>query len=72
LPVPIPYSLLLTSYTSPLSLHRISIIPPQVSCKLAATWKEALVVIPECGHVPQEECPEPFMQAVTEFLSDLQ
>jgi pimeloyl-ACP methyl ester carboxylesterase len=31
-----------------------------------------LVVISECGHVPQEECPEPFMQAVTEFLSALQ
>lgn len=30
-----------------------------------------LVVIPECGHVPQEECPKVFVQAVTQFIADL-
>jgi pimeloyl-ACP methyl ester carboxylesterase len=27
-----------------------------------------LVLIPKCGHVPQEECPQEFMQAVEDFL----
>lgn len=27
-----------------------------------------LALIPNCGHVPQEECPEDFMQAVKNFL----
>ena len=27
-----------------------------------------LVVIPDCGHIPHEECPEPFLQTVTDFL----
>jgi pimeloyl-ACP methyl ester carboxylesterase len=27
-----------------------------------------LVVIPNCGHVPHEECPEPFLDAVEAFL----
>ena len=27
-----------------------------------------LHLIPACGHVPQEECPEPFMDAVTKYL----
>jgi pimeloyl-ACP methyl ester carboxylesterase len=31
-----------------------------------------LVVIPECGHVPQEECPEAFVQAVTQFVAGLE
>jgi pimeloyl-ACP methyl ester carboxylesterase len=30
-----------------------------------------LVVIPDCGHIPQEECPAAFLQAVREFVSDL-
>ena len=30
-----------------------------------------LVLIPNCGHVPQEECPQPFLQAVTAFLDRL-
>lgn len=28
-----------------------------------------LVVIPNCGHLPQEECPERFVQAVTDFIA---
>jgi len=30
-----------------------------------------LVVIPDCGHVPQEECPEAFVQTVIQFVVDL-
>lgn len=30
-----------------------------------------LVVIPNCGHVPQEEKPQEFLSAVEEFLADL-
>ena len=27
-----------------------------------------LTLIPQCGHVPQEECPGLFMQAVVQYL----
>ncbi len=27
-----------------------------------------LVLLPQCGHVPQEECPEPFMKEVLSYL----
>lgn len=30
-----------------------------------------LVVIPDCGHVPHEECPDLFLEAVTGFLAEL-
>jgi len=30
-----------------------------------------LVVIPDCGHVPHEECPDVFLQSVTDFLAEL-
>jgi pimeloyl-ACP methyl ester carboxylesterase len=30
----------------------------------------ALVVIPQCGHVPQEECPQAFVEAVKEFVRE--
>jgi pimeloyl-ACP methyl ester carboxylesterase len=29
----------------------------------------ALSVIENCGHLPQEECPQAFMQAIDSFLS---
>jgi len=46
------------------------IVPTEQSIRLAAELPNAeLVVIPECGHVPHEECPEAFFQAVTAFLS---
>ncbi len=45
------------------------IVPAEQSIRLAGEWPNAqLVVIPNCGHVPQEECPQAFMQAVTDFL----
>jgi len=40
------------------------IVPTQQSVRLAGEIPGAqLVVIPECGHVPQEECPGPFLEA---------
>ena len=31
-----------------------------------------LVIVPACGHVPHEECPAVFMEAVTGFLENLE
>jgi pimeloyl-ACP methyl ester carboxylesterase len=48
------------------------IVPTKDSIRLAAELPNAkLVVIPECGHTPQEECPEPWLNAVTEFVRGL-
>jgi len=48
------------------------IVPTEQSIRLADELPDAeLVVIPDCGHVPHEECPEPFLQAVTDFLDRL-
>jgi pimeloyl-ACP methyl ester carboxylesterase len=45
------------------------IVPTEQSLRLAEELSHAeLAVIPQCGHVPHEECPTVFMQAVTEFL----
>ena len=45
------------------------IVPTQQSVRLAGEIPGAqLAVIPECGHVPQEECPGPFLEAVEAFL----
>jgi pimeloyl-ACP methyl ester carboxylesterase len=44
------------------------IVPTADSIRLAGELPNAeLVVLPECGHVPQEECPAPWLEAVTEF-----
>jgi pimeloyl-ACP methyl ester carboxylesterase len=46
------------------------IVPTEQSIQLADEIPNAkLAVIPQCGHLPHEECPEAFMQAVTEFLA---
>ena len=46
------------------------IVPKEQSVRLAEELPQAdLVVIPNCGHVPQEECPEPFLQAVLEWMA---
>ena len=46
------------------------IVPTQQSVRLAGEIPGAqLVVIPECGHIPQEECPGPFLEAVEAFLT---
>ncbi len=48
------------------------IVPTEDSVRLAAELPNAeLVVIPDCGHVPQEERPEQFLQAVTDFVMQL-
>jgi pimeloyl-ACP methyl ester carboxylesterase len=40
------------------------------SIRLASELPNAeLVVIPNCGHLPQEECPGPFLEAATRFMS---
>ncbi|MCA2001364.1 MAG: alpha/beta hydrolase [Chloroflexi bacterium] len=46
------------------------IVPTADSIRLAGELPNArLVVIPQCGHLPQEECPEAFIHAVKEFLA---
>jgi pimeloyl-ACP methyl ester carboxylesterase len=47
------------------------IVPTEQSVRLADELPNAgLVVIPQCGHVPHEERPAEFMQAVINFLSE--
>ncbi len=44
------------------------IVPTEQSVRLAGELPNAeLVVVPDCGHVPQEECPRPFLDAVQAF-----
>ncbi len=46
------------------------IVPTEQSVRLTGELPDAdLVVIPQCGHLPHEERPAEFMQAVTEFLA---
>lgn len=48
------------------------VVPTEQSIRLASEIPGAkLAVIPECGHVPHEECPQEFLQATTEFLDEL-
>lgn len=48
------------------------IVPTADSVRVASEIPGAeLVVIPACGHVPQEECPDAFLEAVEAFLSGL-
>lgn len=48
------------------------IVPTDQSVRLSGELLDAnLVVIPNCGHVPQEEKPVEFMQAVKDFLQNL-
>jgi pimeloyl-ACP methyl ester carboxylesterase len=48
------------------------IVPTEESIRLSKALPAAeLVVIPNCGHVPQEECPEPFVQALVAFIENL-
>jgi pimeloyl-ACP methyl ester carboxylesterase len=47
------------------------IVPVEQSIRLAKELPDAqLVVIPNCGHVPQEECPQAFLNAVLPFVLD--
>jgi pimeloyl-ACP methyl ester carboxylesterase len=48
------------------------IVPTAQSVKLAKELPNAqLVVVPACGHVPQEECPQAVLQAMETFLAGL-
>ena len=49
------------------------IVPLESSVRLADELPSAeLVVIPDCGHVPHEECPGPVLEAVQAFLTGFQ
>ncbi|NLE77345.1 MAG: alpha/beta hydrolase [Chloroflexi bacterium] len=46
-------------------------VPTEQSIRLAGELPNArLAVLPDCGHVPQEECPGPFLEALSQFLGD--
>jgi pimeloyl-ACP methyl ester carboxylesterase len=48
------------------------LVPTTSTITLAEELPTAeLVVLPECGHVPQEECPQAFLEAVETFLATL-
>ena len=48
------------------------IVPPDRSADLVNHLPDArLVVIPQCGHLPHEERPVEFMDAVADFLRGL-
>jgi pimeloyl-ACP methyl ester carboxylesterase len=48
------------------------IVPTEQSIRLGSELPDAqLVVFPSCGHVPQEECPTAFLNAVEPFISAL-
>lgn len=48
------------------------IVPTEQSIRLDSEIPGAeLVVIPNCRHVPQEECPQAFLDAVEGFLQEL-
>ncbi len=45
------------------------LVPPSDTERVAAALPRAsLVIVPDCGHLPQEECPAVFMNAVTTWL----
>lgn len=47
------------------------IVPTKQSVRLASEIKGAeLSIIENCGHVPQEECPQEFIEAVRRFISN--
>jgi pimeloyl-ACP methyl ester carboxylesterase len=49
------------------------IIPPEYAVQLDALLpNSALIIFDNCGHLPHEEKPEAFMQAVGDFLAGLE
>ncbi len=47
------------------------VVPTEQSIRLASELPNAdLRVLQACGHLPQEECPQAFLQAVDEFLNN--
>jgi pimeloyl-ACP methyl ester carboxylesterase len=48
------------------------IVPTELSIQLAGDLPNAeLSILPNCGHVPQEECPDLFLDAIDQFLIGL-
>jgi pimeloyl-ACP methyl ester carboxylesterase len=48
-----------------------TIVPPEQTVRLAGELPDArLVEIDDCGHVPQEECPDPLIAAVEAWWSE--
>jgi pimeloyl-ACP methyl ester carboxylesterase len=48
------------------------IVPTEQSIRLAGDLPSVrLAVLESCGHIPQEECPQPWLEAVLAFLADL-
>ncbi len=46
------------------------IVPSEDSIRLESALPNAeLALIPNCGHVPHEECPQDFLRTVRDFLS---
>ncbi|NJP05326.1 MAG: alpha/beta hydrolase [Chloroflexaceae bacterium] len=46
-------------------------VPVEQSTRLAEALPQAhLVLIPECGHLPQEECPQRFLHHIQDFLNE--
>ena len=50
---------------------RDGIVPPQDSVRLAEALSARLVVVPQCGHLPREEQPQAFLEAVLPFIQRL-
>ena len=49
---------------------RDKLVKPEDTRRVAAALPQATIkVLPGCGHVPQEECPQAFMAAVTDWLA---
>jgi pimeloyl-ACP methyl ester carboxylesterase len=47
------------------------IVPVENSRQLARDIQGAvLAVLPNCGHLPQEECPQAFLQAIDQFIDE--
>lgn len=61
----IPFPVLL------ISGEEYKIVPLDIGRKLAASIPNAkLVMVPNCGHIPQEECPGRAIEAMESFLSN--
>ena len=49
------------------------LVPTEQSIRLAGELPDArLAVLEACGHIPQEECPQPWLEAVEAFLAELE
>jgi pimeloyl-ACP methyl ester carboxylesterase len=49
------------------------IVPTQTSIDASGKIPNAeLVILPACGHVPQEECPQAFLSAIQAFITQLE